>query len=134
MRELLPWRVGCCFLWDYSSCSVLFLLVRSIDPPSSIWSCLLHYHLATFLRLFFYVSGAESKLINSFMLIGFSIVGRKSQRPHRAGLSKTGHSSLSTVLSPNRFERGLITIIVGFSSGFCCADFKFFLLSVLSYA
>lgn len=20
MRELLPWRVGCCFLWGYSSC------------------------------------------------------------------------------------------------------------------
>lgn len=31
MRELLPWRVGSCFLWGYSSCSVLFLLVRSIN-------------------------------------------------------------------------------------------------------
>lgn len=102
-----------------------FLLVRSIDRRSPILSRLPHYHLATFLRLFFYVSGGRVKInqqLHAYRML--RIWAGKSQRPHRAGLCGT-----DPFLSPHRFKRGLIIIIGGFSSGIlpCSCFFSFML-------
>lgn len=78
MRELLPWRVACC-------CCFFFFFVRvswflSIHP--AILCCLPHYHLATFLPHFFYVSGAESKINQQLHAYrAWDLRPHKSQRP-----------------------------------------------------